>query len=291
VILARKFEFESSHFYNWGGKLRNLHGHNYEIWVLIEGELNPFGMIKNISEIKEKVSPILERFDHTLLNSLPEFNGKNPTVEVISWVLYGAIKGVIKELFAVRVFEDEDIFGAYDSRHFLGFGWIEGCLKREVWVRGEIDDLGRVEDIERVKVSERKIFEKFEDLRGFGRISFGGKEMEFRTYRFSSAHIMGLRELSYEENLRVFGKCARRESHGHNYKLIVFSDREETFKEAERVVGELDHRLLNEVIENPTLENIALYINNRINAEAIKIYETPRTYVLTTNLREIAVCL
>jgi hypothetical protein len=48
---------------------------------------------------------------------------------------------------------------------------------------------------------------------------------------------------------------------------------------------------LNEVIENPTLENIALYINNRINAEAMKIYETPRTYVLTTNLREIAVCL
>ena len=291
MILARKFEFESSHFYNWGGKLKNLHGHNYEFWVLVEGEIGAFGMVKNISEIKEKIGPILERFDHTLLNSLPEFEGKNPTVEVISQVLYESVRKVLDGLFAVKVFEDEWVFGAYDGGYFLGSMEFDGCLKREVWVKGDIDNLGRVEDLEKIFVSERRMFERVEDIRCFGKVNFDGKEWKFRTYKFSSAHVMGLKELSYEENLRIFGKCARKESHGHNYKLIVFSEREKTFEEAEKIVMELDHRLLNDFIENPTLENITIYINERISAEAIKIYETPRTYTLLTEFGEIAACL
>ncbi len=291
MILARKFEFESSHFYDWGGKLKNLHGHNYELWVMVEGERNQLGMIKNITEIKKKVEPILEKFDHTLLNSLKEFEGKNPTVEVISQVLYGKIKGALDDLFAVKVFEDEDVFGAYDGGYFLGHMKIDRCSRREVWVKGDIDELGRVEDIETIFFSEKKVFEKVEDIRGFGKVSFGSKDLEFRTYRFSSAHVMGLKEIPYEENLRIFGKCARKESHGHNYRLIVYSGSERTFREAERIVKELDHRLLNEIMENPTLENIALYINERIGSESLKIYETPKTYVLITDFREIAVCL
>ena len=42
-----------------------------------------------------------------------------------------------------------------------------------------------------------------------------------RKAEFSSAHFYWNEALSPEENLRVFGKCANRNGHGHNYTLEV----------------------------------------------------------------------
>ena len=38
---------------------------------------------------------------------------------------------------------------------------------------------------------------------------------------FSAAHRLALPELSYEENCKLYGKCARPNGHGHNYHLEV----------------------------------------------------------------------
>ena len=38
---------------------------------------------------------------------------------------------------------------------------------------------------------------------------------------FSSAHFYWNDAWSEEENVRVFGKCANRQGHGHNYTLEV----------------------------------------------------------------------
>jgi len=96
-----------------------------------------------------------------------------------------------------------------------------------------------------------------------------------RRYRFPAAHVLRSRSLSDAENERLYGKCANPHGHGHDYGLevtvrgpvdpetgsIVPLARLDALV-AERVVGRLTHRLLNddpwfrEAV--PTGENIAL---------------------------------
>ncbi|WKT81531.1 6-carboxytetrahydropterin synthase [Thermosynechococcus sp. PP45] len=95
---------------------------------------------------------------------------------------------------------------------------------------------------------------------------------------FSAAHRLALEDLSYEENCRIYGKCARPHGHGHNYHveitvkgaihprtgmIVDLVKLEEVLKE--QVIEPLDHTFLNKDIPYfatvvPTAENIAIYI-------------------------------
>ncbi|AXY67240.1 6-carboxytetrahydropterin synthase [Thermosynechococcus sichuanensis E542] len=95
---------------------------------------------------------------------------------------------------------------------------------------------------------------------------------------FSAAHRLALDDLSYEENCRIYGKCARPHGHGHNYHVEItvkgaihprtgmvvdLVKLEEVLKE--QVIEPLDHTFLNKDIPYfatvvPTAENIAIYI-------------------------------
>ncbi|HWO89413.1 MAG TPA: 6-carboxytetrahydropterin synthase [Gemmatimonadales bacterium] len=97
-----------------------------------------------------------------------------------------------------------------------------------------------------------------------------------RRTHFNAAHRLHNPEWSDEENARVFGPCANRNYHGHNYDLDVSVKGEvdpatgyvldiKTLKDIveERVLSRFDHRNLNlDVPEfrdlNPTAENIVL---------------------------------
>ena len=99
---------------------------------------------------------------------------------------------------------------------------------------------------------------------------------------FSAAHFYWSDDLSPEENLRTFGKCANRNGHGHNYTLEVtvageidpvtgfVVDLKQLKDILEReVVGVYDHRHLNLEIPEfrttiPTTENIAIAIWRRL---------------------------
>jgi len=87
---------------------------------------------------------------------------------------------------------------------------------------------------------------------------------------------------------RYEGACAR--PHGHNYKLHVtvegspdpWSGMVIDFVELKRVVGDavmarVDHRDLNEIMENPTAENLAAWIWEQI-APALKGLREVRLY-------------
>ena len=127
-----------------------------------------------------------------------------------------------------------------------------------------------------------------------------------RKAEFSSAHYYWNDSWSPEENLRVFGKCANRNGHGHNYTLEVtvsgnidpvsgfVVDLKELKDILEReVVGVYDHRNLNlEVPEFktmvPTTENIALEIWKRLEPRIerakvrlhnVRLYETADLFV------------
>lgn len=85
------------------------------------------------------------------------------------------------------------------------------------------------------------------------------------------------------------GKCAR--LHGHTYKLEVtyegkptdgivrdFSDIKSIIEE--RILSRLDHTNLNEVLPfRTTAENIALWILQESEAYAVRLWETPTSYV------------
>lgn len=119
-----------------------------------------------------------------------------------------------------------------------------------------------------------------------------------RKAEFSAAHFYFNPAWSEEENARVFGKCANRQGHGHNYTLEVTVAGEpdpvsgfvvdlKALKEiVEReVLSVYDHRHLNyEVPEfasaQPTTENIAVAIWRRLDGKIpnaklhrVRVYE------------------
>ena len=121
-----------------------------------------------------------------------------------------------------------------------------------------------------------------------------------RKAEFAAAHFYWNPAWGEEENRRVFGKCANRQGHGHNYTLEVtvkgetdpvtgfVVDLKELRDVMEReVVQVFDHRHLNyEVPEfktlQPTAENIALAIWRRLDGKIsnaslhrVRVYEAP----------------
>lgn len=121
-----------------------------------------------------------------------------------------------------------------------------------------------------------------------------------RKAEFSASHFYWNDRWSEEENRRVFGKCANRNGHGHNYTLEVtvagdvdpvtgfVVDLKQLKDMMEReVLSAYDHRHLNfEVPEFeaaiPTTENIAVAIWRRLEGKIpgaqlrrVRVYEMP----------------
>jgi 6-pyruvoyltetrahydropterin/6-carboxytetrahydropterin synthase len=121
-----------------------------------------------------------------------------------------------------------------------------------------------------------------------------------RKAEFSAAHYYWNDTWSQQENEKVFGKCANRNGHGHNYTLEVTVAGEidpisgfvvdlKALKDVieREVIQVYDHRHLNlEVPEFrtaiPTTENIAIAIWNRLDKkivgarlQRVRVYEMP----------------
>jgi 6-pyruvoyltetrahydropterin/6-carboxytetrahydropterin synthase len=107
------------------------------------------------------------------------------------------------------------------------------------------------------------------------------KEARFaltRAYRFAASHFYYDAGLSQAENERLFGKCANRQGHGHDYRFEVtvrgpLQERTGMVIDMavldglveEHVRQVLDHRNLNLEVpffaeRQPTTENLALYV-------------------------------
>ena len=110
-----------------------------------------------------------------------------------------------------------------------------------------------------------------------------------KSFTFEAAHVLPNHP----------GKCAR--LHGHSYRLDVALEGPlqasgpaagmvEDFEVVSRVVkaaviGELDHRSLNEVLENPTAERIVAWVWRRLEQELpglaeLTLWETPTSCVV-----------
>lgn len=121
-----------------------------------------------------------------------------------------------------------------------------------------------------------------------------------RKAEFSASHFYWNEAFTPEENQRVFGKCANRNGHGHNYTLEVTVEGEvdaatgfvvdlKQLKDVmdREVVQIYDHRHLNLEIPDfkqtiPTTENIAVAIWRRLETKLegarlhrVRVYEMP----------------
>ncbi|MFQ6047095.1 MAG: 6-carboxytetrahydropterin synthase [Gemmatimonadales bacterium] len=83
----------------------NYHGHNYELDVSVEGEIDPVsGFVANLDEIKRLAEElVLAKLDHKNLNlDVPELARTIPTAEnmvVLIWeMLEGRLPGRLKKL-------------------------------------------------------------------------------------------------------------------------------------------------------------------------------------------------
>ena len=127
-----------------------------------------------------------------------------------------------------------------------------------------------------------------------------------RKFHFSASHKVSIASWSNEENLRVFGKCANPNGHGHNYIMeVTVAGKADAvtgyvmdLKELNRIVEDeliekIDHKNLNVDVDflkdiNPTTENLAIafwneiekHINNdKRKLHSLRLFETEKNSV------------
>ena len=124
-----------------------------------------------------------------------------------------------------------------------------------------------------------------------------------RKEHFNAAHRLYNKDWSDEKNFEVFGKCANKNWHGHNYQLHVtvkgnsdpdtgfIMDLSELSKIIKtHVIEKLDHNNLNLDVDfmldiQPSTENLVIAIWNQLEPHlgktklhSIKLYETDNNY-------------
>ena len=83
--LERIYRFEAAHFLQKvppGHKCARMHGHSYQIEVVIEGELDERGWVMDFAEIDDHVAPLVRELDHQILNEIVGL--ANPTSELLA---------------------------------------------------------------------------------------------------------------------------------------------------------------------------------------------------------------
>ena len=81
IRITKKFRFEAAHaLYGYDGKCKNIHGHNYKLFVTVIGSPTSdssnvkFGMVMDFDDLKKIVkSEIIKEFDHSVI-----FNKNSP---------------------------------------------------------------------------------------------------------------------------------------------------------------------------------------------------------------------
>jgi 6-pyruvoyltetrahydropterin/6-carboxytetrahydropterin synthase len=92
---------------NYKGKCENIHGHNWKVRVVIEGErLDATGLLVDFIDVKELMGSVIARLDHQFLNEVPPFDVTNPSAENIAEYFYEKLSsGLASTPVAVKIRE------------------------------------------------------------------------------------------------------------------------------------------------------------------------------------------
>ena len=89
--LAVRSEFAAAHaLRHYKGKCENIHGHNFSVEAVIEGEtLTPdTELLADFSDLKRDLADVLATLDHKDLNAVPPFDAVNPSSENLARYIY-----------------------------------------------------------------------------------------------------------------------------------------------------------------------------------------------------------
>ena len=100
IRITKKFRFEAAHaLYGYDGKCKNIHGHNYNLFVTIIGvpvkdhSHAKCGMVMDFGDLKKIVnSEIVDKFDHSVI-----FNKNSPHKELADELIKNGHKVILAD--------------------------------------------------------------------------------------------------------------------------------------------------------------------------------------------------
>ena len=98
----------------------NWHGHNYELFVTVKGEVNPeTGFVIDLKELKAIIrSEVTDKLDHKNINLDVDFmKGKMASTEVLAIEIYNQLKPHVEAqnaaIHSIKLYETENNFVEY----------------------------------------------------------------------------------------------------------------------------------------------------------------------------------
>jgi len=128
-IINRRAEFSASHRY-WIPELSDAenfarfglctsspgHGHNYVLYVAMEGDLDEYGMVLNLSDVKQVIKrEVTSQLNFSCLNDVwPEFQEMLPTTEALALVIWKRLAPHLP-IVHIQVFEHPELWAEYEG--------------------------------------------------------------------------------------------------------------------------------------------------------------------------------
>ncbi len=129
--INRRAKFSASHRY-WLPELNEAenqrlfglcsrfpgHGHNYELYVSLEGELDEYGMVENLSNVKKVIKEeVTSQLNYAYLNDTwSEFQTTLPTTENIARVIWQKLLPHLS-LVNIRLYEHPELWADYQGNN------------------------------------------------------------------------------------------------------------------------------------------------------------------------------
>lgn len=116
--LTLRSEFSAAHQLTLlDGSLEPLHGHNWPVEVILEGEtLDGMGVLADFTDLQPKLRVITGQLHDTFLNEVAALGGDNPTTERVARHIAEAFAVQLPSgvrIVSVRVWETRDCAAAY----------------------------------------------------------------------------------------------------------------------------------------------------------------------------------
>ena len=102
------------------GPENEWHSHHFTVEIELEGKtLNEDGYLTDIVEVEDALATIIDRYQDTTLNDLPEFDGLNPSIEHFARIFWTKVQAKISseslDRITVRIWEDESAWASYSE--------------------------------------------------------------------------------------------------------------------------------------------------------------------------------
>ncbi len=128
-VINRRAQFSASHRYwlpelseaentqRFGACARSRgHGHNYVLFVSMEGDLDAHGMVLNLSDVKRVIKDeVISPLDFSFLNEAwPEFEKTLPTTENVARIIWQRLEGHLP-IVNIQLFEHPELWADYQG--------------------------------------------------------------------------------------------------------------------------------------------------------------------------------